>query len=145
MQQWNPFDLPKWLDEDFYQSEILPRLSEFTVKTLRFAVDVSHPYATLVKRGLKIPHPRHWMPLAALTGVTRAQILGATYRDLGLTRHEPASWSLDPEVISQVPIKRGNNPVGPPVVRSVKPILRDHLLCKQRELLDEMASCVRQS
>jgi hypothetical protein len=62
----NPSELPKWLDEDVYWNEILPRLSEFTVKAIRLELSVSHPYATLIKRGQSIPHPRHWMPLAEL-------------------------------------------------------------------------------
>ena len=66
--EWDPSTLPKWLDEDFYRKEILPRLSEHTVKKIRLAIDVSHPYATLIKRGERIPHPRHWMPLAKLSG-----------------------------------------------------------------------------
>lgn len=66
--RWNPEDLPKWLDEDFYRREIVPKLLGFTVKTIRTAIDVSHPYATLVKRGDRIPHPRHWLELSKLTG-----------------------------------------------------------------------------
>jgi hypothetical protein len=68
MRKWNPSDLPGWLDEETYKREILPRLMKFTVKTIRLRIDVSHPYATLIKRGLKIPHPRHWMALAELAG-----------------------------------------------------------------------------
>ena len=71
LRNWNPSDLPKWLDEDFYRREILPRLSIFAVKKIRLAIDVSHPYATLIRRGVSIPHPRHWMPLAELTGCRR--------------------------------------------------------------------------
>jgi hypothetical protein len=67
LRKWNPSDLPPWLDEDCYRREILPRLSKFTVKKIRLAIDVSHPYATLIRRGLSIPHPRHWLPLAELT------------------------------------------------------------------------------
>lgn len=70
LRNWNPSELPSWLDEEFYRREILPRLSEFTVKKIRVAIDVSHPYATLIKRGDRIPHPRHWMRLAGLTGVS---------------------------------------------------------------------------
>jgi hypothetical protein len=66
--KWNPSDLPEWLDEDLYKHEILPRLAKFTAKTIRLKLGVSHPYAALIKRGLKIPHPRHWMPLAELAG-----------------------------------------------------------------------------
>ena len=69
LRRWNPAELPKWLDEDFYRREILPRLSAFTVKAIRLAIDVSHPYAILIKRGERIPHPRHWVRLARLAGV----------------------------------------------------------------------------
>ena len=30
LRKWNPSDLPKWLDEDVYRKEILPRLSALT-------------------------------------------------------------------------------------------------------------------
>ena len=43
--------------------------SEFTVKKIRVPIDVSHPYATLIKRGDRIPHPRHWDALAKLVGL----------------------------------------------------------------------------
>jgi CRISPR associated protein Cas1 len=66
LRKWNPSELPSWLDEEFYRREILPRLSSFTARKIREAMDVSHPYATLIKRGSKIPHPRHWLRLANL-------------------------------------------------------------------------------
>jgi hypothetical protein len=68
VRKWNPSDLPEWLDEETYKREILTRLAQFTAKAIRLKLDVSHPYASLIKRGLKIPHPRHWMPLAQLAG-----------------------------------------------------------------------------
>jgi CRISPR-associated protein Cas1 len=68
LRQWNPLDLPKWLDEDVYRRDILPCLSKFTVKAIRLTLGISHPYATLIRRGMTIPHPRHWMSLAKLTG-----------------------------------------------------------------------------
>jgi len=71
LRKWNASDLPGWLDEETYKREILPRLTKLTVKAIRLRLDVSHPYATLIKRGLKIPHPRHWMPLTELAGITR--------------------------------------------------------------------------
>jgi hypothetical protein len=67
--KWKPEDLPQWLDEEFSRREIVPRLADFTVKTIRLAIDVSHPYATLIKRGERIPHPRHWVALSELTCV----------------------------------------------------------------------------
>jgi hypothetical protein len=68
LRKWNPSDLPGWLDEDAYRRDILPLLSKFTVKSIRLTLGVSHPYATLIKRGISIPHPRHWLPLADLAG-----------------------------------------------------------------------------
>jgi hypothetical protein len=47
-----------------YKREILSRLAKFTVKAIRLRLGVADPYATLIKRGLRIPHPRHWLPLA---------------------------------------------------------------------------------
>jgi len=69
IRRWNPSELPSWLNEKAYRREILPRLSKFTVKAIRLALDVSHPYATNIRRGTAIPHPRHWVKLAKLVGV----------------------------------------------------------------------------
>jgi DNA-binding transcriptional regulator YdaS (Cro superfamily) len=55
LRKWNSSELPKWLDEDFYRAKVLPWLANFTVKKIRLAIDVSHPYATLIKRGDKLP------------------------------------------------------------------------------------------
>jgi CRISPR-associated endonuclease Cas1 len=68
LRKWNPSDLPRWLDEDTYRRDILPLLPKFTVKSIRLMLGVSHPYATLIRRGMTIPHPRHWLPLADLAG-----------------------------------------------------------------------------
>jgi CRISPR-associated endonuclease Cas1 len=69
IRNWNPSELPDWLNEKAYRREILPRLSKLTVKTIRVALDVSHPYATNIRRGTAMPHPRHWVALAKLAGV----------------------------------------------------------------------------
>jgi len=69
IRSWNPSELPKWLNEKAYRSKILPHLSKFTVKAIRLALHVSHPYATNIRRGTAIPHPRHWVALAKLAGV----------------------------------------------------------------------------
>ena len=68
-QKWNPSELPKWLDEEYYRREILPKLAHFTIKKIRTAIDVTHPYAALIRKGMRIPHPRHWKTLAQLTGI----------------------------------------------------------------------------
>ena len=69
LREWNPCDLPEWLDENCYLQNVLPGLAKLSVKKIRLAIDVSHPYATLIKRGSKIPHPRHWKSLANLAGI----------------------------------------------------------------------------
>jgi CRISPR-associated endonuclease Cas1 len=74
LRKWQPSDLPKWLDEDVYRRDILPRLSKFTVKAIRLKLGISHPYATLIRRGVSIPHPRHWLPLAELTGYQKQTV-----------------------------------------------------------------------
>ena len=71
IRKWNPSELPDWLNEKAYRNEILPRLSKLTVKAIRLALDVSHPYATNIRRGAVLPHPRHWIALAKLTGIYR--------------------------------------------------------------------------
>ena len=71
VRKWDPSELPSWLNEKTYKREILPRLSKFTVKAIRLAIDVSHPYATNIRRGAVLPHPRHWIALAKLTGIYR--------------------------------------------------------------------------
>jgi CRISPR-associated endonuclease Cas1 len=70
IRKWNPSELPDWINEKAYRNEILPRLSKLTVKAIRLALDVSHPYATNIRRGTSIPHPRHWVNLASLAGIT---------------------------------------------------------------------------
>jgi CRISPR-associated endonuclease Cas1 len=71
LRKWNPSELPGWLNKDTYRRDVLPRLAHFTVKAIRTQLDVSHPYATRIKRGTSIPHPRHWLPLLNLTGYRR--------------------------------------------------------------------------
>jgi len=46
-------------------------VQKFTVKAIRLALDVSHPYATNIRRGTSIPHARHWVKLAELTRYQR--------------------------------------------------------------------------
>jgi hypothetical protein len=72
--QDEPSGLPVWLDEGTYRRDILPLLSKFTVKSIRLRLGVSHPYATLIRRGMTIPILRRWLPLADLVGY-RAQTL----------------------------------------------------------------------
>jgi len=54
-----------------YKSEIQPRLSTITNRAIMRVLKVSWVYASHIRRGLRIPHPRHWKALADLAGFTK--------------------------------------------------------------------------
>ena len=70
LKAWNPSDKPEWLDAKTYREKILPRLKGITVPTILSALVVSEPYATNIRAGRCIPHPRHWLALALLVGIS---------------------------------------------------------------------------
>jgi CRISPR-associated endonuclease Cas1 len=67
---WRPSDQPAWLNEEAYRTKIQPVLAEITVPAIATALDISRPYATDVRTGKRVPHPRHWVTLARLAGVS---------------------------------------------------------------------------
>jgi CRISPR-associated endonuclease Cas1 len=69
LRAWKPSDKPEWLSENFYREQIQPRLAKLEASTLASALSVSKPYATNIRVGRCIPHPRHWLTLARLVGV----------------------------------------------------------------------------
>jgi CRISPR-associated endonuclease Cas1 len=73
LKAWNPSDKPEWLDEKSYLNKILPRLGVIMIPTIVSALHVSEPYATNIRAGRCIPHPRHWQMLARLAGVSATQ------------------------------------------------------------------------
>jgi CRISPR-associated endonuclease Cas1 len=66
---WQPSDQPAWLDQEAYLRRIQPRLLSVTVPAIRTALGVSKAYATNIRSGKRLPHPRHWETLARLVGV----------------------------------------------------------------------------
>ena len=70
---WQPTELPEWLNEDAYRTRIQPALAGITVPAIATELGVSIPYATDIRRGRRIPHPRHWLTLAKLVGVLKHQ------------------------------------------------------------------------
>lgn len=70
-QAWKSSDLPEWLTEKFYREEIQPKLATFTVSAIASALEISKPYATDLRRGKRVPHPRHWKSLARLAEIPR--------------------------------------------------------------------------
>ena len=71
VKSWHQSDKPEWLTEKVFRGQIQPRLTALTVRAISSTLGVSHPYATLIRRGVSIPHPRHWLPLADLAGYRR--------------------------------------------------------------------------
>jgi CRISPR-associated endonuclease Cas1 len=67
---WNASDKPDWLTEEFYREKIQSRLDGITVSTMASALCISKPYATDIRRGTRVPHPRHWQSLARLVSVS---------------------------------------------------------------------------
>jgi len=70
LHDWNPDSQPQWLSEAVFRNQIQPLLSRIEVPRIAKSIQVSHPYATAIRRGDRLPHPRHWRNLANLTGVT---------------------------------------------------------------------------
>jgi len=70
---WKNSDLPPWLDKEFYLREIQPQLKRLTLSVLASKLNISIPYAVDIRRGRRVPHPRHWHTLAGLVGVSLTQ------------------------------------------------------------------------
>jgi hypothetical protein len=66
---WDPSTQPEWLSEHAYREKIQPQLSSLTISAMRSVLGVSKGYATNVRSGKRIPHPRHWEVLAQLIGM----------------------------------------------------------------------------
>src|SRR5271170_4686634 len=69
---WNFSDLPTWLNEKYYLTEIQPRLPRITLAVLASKLGISIPYAVEVRSARRVPHQRHWLALAQLVGVSLA-------------------------------------------------------------------------
>jgi hypothetical protein len=55
--------------EQEYREKVPPRLAGIKLAALKSALGISRPYAINIRSGRRIPHPRHWETLAALSGV----------------------------------------------------------------------------
>lgn len=72
---WDPSLLPAWLTRENYLTTILPRLIKVNVPRIAEAINVSEGYASRLRKGLHVPHPMHWQPLAKLVGLTRLDVI----------------------------------------------------------------------
>ncbi len=63
---WLPSDQPAWLDDQTFRRKIQPQLAGVAIPVIRQALGVSKGYATNIRSGKRLPHPRHWQTLAQL-------------------------------------------------------------------------------
>jgi CRISPR associated protein Cas1 len=64
---WDSSQLPSWLTREFFMKQVQPHLQRLLPSQLRSSLNVSHYYATKIRKGY-VPHPRHWNALAELAG-----------------------------------------------------------------------------
>jgi CRISPR-associated protein Cas1 len=67
---WKPSKEFAWLDRKAYVGKIQPHLPGIAISALQSALGISEPYASFIRSGSRIPHPRHWPTLARLVGVS---------------------------------------------------------------------------
>jgi CRISPR-associated protein Cas1 len=73
---WDPKGVPSWLTEECYLQRIQPLLRDKKVREIAEAVQVSQPYAAFIRSGRRRPHPRHFLALAGLVGVSSSTLDG---------------------------------------------------------------------
>jgi hypothetical protein len=64
---------PERPSAEAFTRDILPRLRSVPIEALMQATGLSRPYCALVRRELRVPHPRHWDALAALPSTERGR------------------------------------------------------------------------
>jgi len=68
---WDPSTLPDWLTQECYVNKIHPLLAKEPVTAIVSAIGVARSSAAEIRRGRRIPHPRRWVKLAKLVGVSQ--------------------------------------------------------------------------
>jgi CRISPR-associated endonuclease Cas1 len=58
------------ISEEMFRTQIQPNLMEMTVSSIQKALQVSVVYASHIRRGKRVPHPRHWQALAEISSVS---------------------------------------------------------------------------
>ena len=53
-------------DPDTFAQEIQPKLKGVSLAMMAHATGLSRPYCAMIRRGERIPHPRHWEALRSL-------------------------------------------------------------------------------
>jgi CRISPR-associated endonuclease Cas1 len=66
---WHPEMQPVWLTKEAFEATIQPALVRVSATLIAERIGVSRQYAACVREGYR-PHPRHWLALARLVGVS---------------------------------------------------------------------------
>lgn len=66
---WN-HDTTYGQDSEYFSREILPMLQTVSLRVMADATNLTPGYCSFVRRGLKVPHRRHWSALERLTTST---------------------------------------------------------------------------
>jgi CRISPR-associated endonuclease Cas1 len=66
---WKPSDQPAWLTAEFFSEKIQPALLSARGSVIARALKMSNSYARDIRKGRRLPHPRHWMTLAEIVGL----------------------------------------------------------------------------
>jgi hypothetical protein len=53
--------------KEIFEREILPRLKSVSVPSMARATGLTRGYCSMIRRGIHVPHPRHWEALRGLT------------------------------------------------------------------------------
>ena len=63
------------MTQDEYRERVLPTLASVSSRAIMAAMDVTQAYALDVRKGKRLPHPRHWSCVAELTRPTGADAI----------------------------------------------------------------------
>jgi hypothetical protein len=68
--EWDAEHAETEIDQVVFVNEILPRLKGVSLSRISSVTGLSQQYCSLIRRGLKVPHPRHWQSLGSLNSAT---------------------------------------------------------------------------
>ena len=66
---WDESSQPAWLTSELFSRKIQPLLTHLSTSMIRSRIGVSRWYASRIRQGYQ-PHPRHWLALAKLAGIS---------------------------------------------------------------------------
>jgi len=66
---WKASDQPPWLTQELFEQKIQPLLANISMSVIRSSLGVSKWYASKIRKGYR-PHPRRWLALAELAGLS---------------------------------------------------------------------------